>query len=62
MAGPTPTNGEGTVPCEVCMKDVPLSQAKREETSDYVRHFCGLECYTKWREQAGNKNKDNKSS
>lgn len=40
-----------TVECKVCLKEVPISEAKSEEATDYVVHFCGLECYTKWKEQ-----------
>ena len=40
------------VACEICIKEVPISEAKSEEASDYVYHFCGLECYAKWREQS----------
>ena len=36
------------VSCEVCMKEIPRSEAKVEEAADYVVHFCGLECYEKW--------------
>ncbi len=39
------------VQCEVCMKEVPASEAKNEEATDYVAHFCGLNCYEKWKEQ-----------
>lgn len=39
------------VKCEVCLKEIPATEAKNEEATDYVRHFCGLECYTKWNEQ-----------
>ncbi len=39
------------IECKVCMKEVPLSEAKSEEATDYVIHFCGLECYEKWKEQ-----------
>lgn len=42
---------ENKVPCEVCLKEVPLSEAKSDEASDYVFYFCGLECYAKWKEQ-----------
>lgn len=45
------------VACEICIKEVPKSEAKSEEASDYVHHFCGLECYAKWKEQ--NKKKEN---
>lgn len=40
------------VPCEVCMKEVPLSEAKSFEAEDYVAHFCGLECYSAWKHQS----------
>lgn len=46
---------EDKVPCEVCLKEIPRSEAKIEEASDYVAHFCGLDCYRKWQEE-NNKN------
>jgi hypothetical protein len=39
--------------CEVCEHEVPLSEAVVREASDYMAHFCGLECYERWRKQAG---------
>lgn len=48
------------ISCEVCMKEVPLSEAHIPETSDYVAHFCGLECYGKWKKQK--KHEDNSES
>jgi len=44
------------VKCEVCLKEVPVSEALIPEASDYFVHFCGLECYEKWKEQ-GDKSK-----
>ncbi|ALP54043.1 hypothetical protein Tel_13385 [Candidatus Tenderia electrophaga] len=44
---------QDSVKCEVCMKEVPLSEAKSAEANEYVAHFCGLDCYAKWRHQAG---------
>ena len=41
------------VPCAVCEHEVPVSEAVVREASDYVAHFCGLECYERWRKQAG---------
>ena len=38
------------VSCEICLKEIPRSEAKIEEASDYVLYFCGLNCYEKWRE------------
>ncbi len=40
-----------TVRCEVCLKEVPLSEATVPEASDYFVHFCGLDCYAKWKTQ-----------
>lgn len=39
---------DNLVKCEVCMKEVPQSEAKSAEARDYVMHFCGLDCYSKW--------------
>lgn len=39
------------VPCEVCLKEIPRSEAKVDEASDYVAYFCGLDCYDKWRHE-----------
>ncbi len=37
------------VSCNVCLKEVPTSEAQSEEASDYVVHFCGLQCYEEWK-------------
>jgi len=31
------------------MKEIPKSEAMVAEATDYVLHFCGLECYAKWK-------------
>ena len=41
------------ISCEVCLKEVPISEAKVVEAVDYVAHFCGLVCYEKWKSQDG---------
>jgi len=38
------------VACESCLAEIPASEAKSDEATDYVMHFCGLECHQKWRE------------
>ena len=43
------------VACEVCLKEVPHSETEMEEVSDYVVHFCGLECYEKWHKEKEDK-------
>ncbi len=39
------------VSCEVCLKEVPIDEATVPEAADYFVHFCGLECYEKWKSQ-----------
>jgi len=39
------------VKCEICLKEIPQSEAKNVEANDYVAYFCGLDCYEKWREE-----------
>jgi len=39
------------VACKVCFKEIPLSEAVNEEATEYVLHFCGLDCYAKWKAQ-----------
>jgi hypothetical protein len=39
------------VACEVCLKEVPRSEATVPEATDYVVYFCGLDCYQKWKSQ-----------
>ena len=41
------------VACEICLKEVPITEATVPEATDYVVHFCGLECYQKWKNQRG---------
>lgn len=41
------------VTCEVCLKEVPVDEAKVPEAADYFVHFCGLDCYEKWKSQGG---------
>lgn len=41
-----------TVLCAACLKEIPVSELRSGEAVDYVVHFCGLECYEKWKAQA----------
>ena len=45
------TNEPIHVACEICLTEVPRTDAQYEEAGDYVMYFCGLECYKIWREQ-----------
>lgn len=42
---------EKKVACEVCLKEIPASSARNEEVQDYVAHFCGIDCFAKWKEK-----------
>lgn len=37
------------IACNVCLKEIPRSVAQSAEGADYVYHFCGPECYERWR-------------
>ncbi len=50
---PVPTEPD-LINCKLCFKEIPESVATTEEGEDYVMHFCGLECYSAWKEK--NKN------
>ncbi len=39
------------VTCAVCLKEIPASVAMSQEGDEYTQHFCGLECYSKWKQQ-----------
>jgi Domain of unknown function (DUF3330) len=39
------------VACCVCLAEIPESVAKSSEGDEYTQHFCGIECYTKWRDE-----------
>lgn len=44
------------VPCEMCLKEVPRSEATVPEATDYVMYFCGLDCYDRWKSQRDGQN------
>ncbi len=39
------------IPCDVCHREIPASAAMTFEAEDYVAHFCGLDCYSKWKQR-----------
>ena len=39
------------IACEVCFKEIPISEAKSVKVTDYIMYYCGLDCYDKWKEQ-----------
>lgn len=48
------------VSCDICMKEVPIDEANSFEATDYVVHFCGLECYEKWKQKKKPQREDGK--
>nr|CAB65710.1 Urf-2 protein [Xanthomonas campestris] len=46
-----PTVSDCTTCCECC-KEIPLDAALTAEGSEYVLHFCGLECYQRFQARA----------
>ena len=39
------------IACEVCFKEIPISEAKSVKATDYIMYYCGLDCYDKWKKQ-----------
>ena len=52
MVKPSGSSKEASVSCDMCRKEVPLSEAVIPEAADYVAHFCGLDCYSQWKKQS----------
>jgi hypothetical protein len=42
---------EELIACEICLKEVPITEATNPEATDYVVHYYGLECYERWTTQ-----------
>lgn len=41
------------VSCEICLKEIPASEATSAEAEDYVLHFCGIDCFKQWQDRQG---------
>ncbi|KPJ91048.1 MAG: hypothetical protein AMJ53_12445 [Gammaproteobacteria bacterium SG8_11] len=39
------------VACQVCLDEIPQSVAISHEANEYTQHFCGIECYSLWKEK-----------
>ena len=44
---------DGKLACDICKKEIPQSEALTDEASDYVAHFCGLDCLDNRKEKPG---------
>ncbi len=42
------TTTEEEVTCELCLREVPVSEAQCAEAADYFLYFCGADCFAKW--------------
>lgn len=51
-AHPRPNLVAEQVSCDICHKEVPLSEANHFEAQDYIAHFCGLDCYSEWKQRS----------
>ena len=48
LDNPTPR----VISCQICLHEIPLSEAVVPEASDYVAYFCSLDCYASWLRRA----------
>ncbi len=37
--------------CWFCHEEIPLSTLDHPEGMDYTQHFCGTQCYEKWKKE-----------
>ena len=37
--------------CNVCLEEIPESVASSQEGDEYTQHFCGIDCYSVWKNQ-----------
>ena len=51
---------EPDLSCSVCMKHIDHSEAETFEVDEYVHHFCGLDCYSKWQQDRKDRGEENK--
>lgn len=51
MNSTSKNQNNGFVECEICLKEIPVSEARSEEATEYVTYYFGLECYQTWRTQ-----------
>ncbi len=40
------------VACAVCLKEVPGDAGLSADVQDYVLYFCGLDCFSAWKQAA----------
>ena len=43
-----PFDAESRLSCDICLKEVPASEAASAEAVEYVLYFWGIECYDRW--------------
>ena len=48
---PSTAPSGATVACDICLKEVPVSEATVAEATEYFVHFCGLDCYEQWKKR-----------
>ena len=51
IAGKPIPEEPSNVACSVCLTEIPESVAASSEADDYTQHFCGITCYTQWRNE-----------
>ena len=51
LSGPAASPGDvdELVACDVCLREIPRSEAVVPEAADYVAHFCGVQCFERWK-------------
>lgn len=42
------------VDCEECLKRIPADMKARDDVEEYIRHFCGRDCFEIWQARQSN--------
>ena len=37
--------------CCVCLEELPDTVVNSQEVDQYVQHYCGIECYARWKQE-----------
>lgn len=55
MSTINPSEVGDLIACDVCCFEIPVSEAKSEEATEYVIYYFGLDCYDKWKKQSNSR-------
>ena len=49
------------VACKTCLEEIPESVSFSHEADEYTQHFCGIECYSRWKKEHKQENEEDQA-